>query len=214
MPRRPTRSAGKSPFVDPATTYISTKLTLPEVAELHVGQRFCSLSTLDRRREEESWDAQRERFWRAVTAEVEKHLGQSQAEREAKQMQAVQSTATVLSALGGLIGMELAQIGPMIQNRSIRPESGSRLLRTLSTAARSVAHGHVALIAAERTLMSGGDAAARELYRAFGEAHDSYVAQRDKAVAALEAASDAEEEPLAVDPAVNGDLKHEGGNAS
>ena len=206
MPRRRAASAG-SPFSEPATTYITTKLSLEEVAGVHAGKKHASLSTLMRRHTEEDWEGKRREFWRLVNAEVQKHTGVGQAEREAAQLRAVQSNAIILSALGGLVGQEIQKLQPRLAAGQISETRAALLLRTLASTARSISASHVALIAAERTLMSDGDGLTRELFTAFGEAHDAYLAQRAKVIAEREAGTEAVESKALV----HGNGKHTNG---
>lgn len=179
---------------------------MAEVCELYADWPRASISTLERLRKRRDWDAKRAEFWSKVNDEVTKFVGEGTAERESKMLRAVQSTGTVLSGLGGLVSLELVRLRPQIEARAISSIQAALLLRTLSTAARSIANGHVSLIAAERTLMDSGDAALKELYREFDSAWQVFTEQRDAVVAQRQLDNAPDVTPALPDePHANGD---------
>jgi hypothetical protein len=132
--------------------YITSHITLRELAEEFKGQRGCSIDRLYHLSGEEGWYEKRQEHQSQIAERALGIVGDEQAKRDARYLLAMRNSIVILDGLVSNVHAEIERLNDLRARGQLTALDGAIITRTLSSAARNLTLGQVAAIQMERVL--------------------------------------------------------------
>ncbi len=185
--RGPLKRRPPDPLPDDAVArakarYITSRVTLRELAEEFKGQPGCSFSTLGKLSAEEDWFELREKHRDKVVTKTADAIGLDDVERNKRHLLSARNTITTLDKILQGIHDEVVNVLQLQAAKRITPAQAVGLLRACSSAAKNVSLGQGFTITLEQKLATSEGSAFQRLSEAADAAYQDLVDRRRELV--------------------------------